>query len=112
MSFYLFRKMIRKLPGVVIKPVPKPEPVITEGYGSRGKIGEICANAGYKSVLLITDKTLYSLGHHEKILSSLKANNIKCTVFNNIASEPAIEIISEGRTAAENSQQQRDCASA
>ncbi|HOM03107.1 MAG TPA: iron-containing alcohol dehydrogenase [Acetivibrio sp.] len=102
MSFYLLRKIIRKLPGILIKPVPKPEPVVTEGYGSREKIGEICEEAGFKSVLLITDKTVYSFGYHEKILNSLKANSIKCTVFNNIASEPTIDIIREGRTVAIN----------
>ena len=34
MSF-LLRKMIRKLPGMVIQTVPKPEPIVTEGFGSR-----------------------------------------------------------------------------
>jgi alcohol dehydrogenase class IV len=61
MPFYLLRKMIRRLPGYVIKAVPKPRPAIIDGYGSRGKIGEICAAAGYKSALVVTDKTLYSL---------------------------------------------------
>jgi alcohol dehydrogenase len=51
-------------------------------------------------VLLVTDKTVFSLGFHEKILNSLKSNNVKCTVFNNIASEPTFDIISEGRDAA------------
>ena len=96
MSFYLPRKMIRKLPGVVIKAVPKPEPVVIEGFGSREKIGEVCKSEGYKSVLLVTDKILYSLGHHEKILKSLEANNIKYTVFSNISSEPTVKIVSEG----------------
>ncbi|MER1998633.1 MAG: iron-containing alcohol dehydrogenase [Lysinibacillus sp.] len=99
---YLIRKMMRKLPGVVIKMIPKPEPVITDGYGSREKVGEICVEAGYKSVLLVTDKIIHSLKHHEKVLNSLKANNIKCTVFYNIASEPTIDIISEGKTIAIN----------
>ncbi|RXE60601.1 iron-containing alcohol dehydrogenase [Acetivibrio mesophilus] len=102
MSSYLFRRMICKLPGAVIKVIPKPEPVLRGGFGAREIIGEICAFAGYKSVLLVTDKTLFSLGYHEKILNSLKANNIKCAVFNNIASEPTVDIISEGRTTAIN----------
>jgi len=101
-SFYLFRKMIRKLPGIVIKAVPKPEPVLLDGYGSRERIGAICADAGYKSVLLVTDKTVYSLGYHAKILNSLQANNIKCTIFNNIASEPTTDIVREGRDTAVN----------
>ncbi len=98
--FFFFRKMIRKLPGVVIKMVPKPEHIVTADYGSREKIGEFCADAGYKSVLLVTDQTIYSLGFHEKVLKSLKEKNIKCTVFYNIASEPTIEIINEGRMSA------------
>lgn len=100
MSFYLFRKMIRKLPGVVIKAVPKPEPVIVDGFGSREKVGKICAEAGYKLALLVADKIVHSLGFHEKILDSLKAYGIKYAVFNNTASEPTIDIISEGRSAA------------
>lgn len=71
---YLLRRTLRKLPGVVIKTVPKPEPVVTAGFGSKGKIGEICAAAGYRSVLLVTDRTVHFLGYHEKILDSLQAN--------------------------------------
>lgn len=102
MSFYLLRKMIRKLLGVVIGAIPKPEPVLRGGLGAREIIGEICEFAEYKSVLLVTDKTLYSLGYHEKIVNSLKEKNIKYTVFNNISSEPKINIINEGRTMAIN----------
>ena len=101
MSF-LLRKMIRKLPGVVIQMIPKTEPIVTDGYGSREKIGKICVDAGYQSVLLVTDKTVYSLGFHEKVLNALKAYNIKCTVFSNFESEPTIDIINEGRTIAKN----------
>jgi len=58
-----------------------------------------------KSVKSIRSKdafvlSFYSLNCHKKILNSLKANNIKCTVFNNIESEPEIDIISQGRTTA------------
>lgn len=51
-------------------------------------------------MLLGTDKTLYSLGYHEKVLNSLAAHNIKYNVFSNISSEPEIGIIEEGRAAA------------
>lgn len=99
--------MIRKLPGVIIRRVPKPDPVLIEGFGSREKIGKICSDAGYKSVLLVTDQIISSLKYHEKIVNSLKEHNIKYTVFSNIASEPTIDIISEGRTSAINSE--ADC---
>ncbi|MBR4342584.1 MAG: iron-containing alcohol dehydrogenase [Lachnospiraceae bacterium] len=97
MASYVLRKVARKLPGMVIKPIPKPRPKITEGFGKRNKVGEICKNAGYKSVLLITDKTLHSLGYHTSIEESLEKNGIKCTLFYEINSEPNIDIIDMGR---------------
>lgn len=107
MSTYTLRKLIRKTPGLVIKTVPKPEHELIEGFGSRSQIGEICAKTGYKSVLLVTDSIIHSLGHHEKIVSSLQLHNIKCTIFNKINAEPTIDIISAGRAAAINCQ--ADC---
>lgn len=98
MSFYLFRKMIRKLPGVVIKAVPKPEPVIVDGFGSREKVGKICAEAGYKLALLVADKIVHSLGFHEKILDSLKAYGIKYAVFNN--TRPSRQLTSSAKAEA------------
>lgn len=100
MHFYLFRKAVRKLPGDVIRGVPLPEPELTEGFGSRGKAGEICRAAGVKSVLLVTDRTIHGIGFHEKILSSLADAGIPCSVFCDIDSEPAVDIIKAGRTAA------------
>ncbi len=100
MAFYLLRKTIKDLPGVVIKAVTLPEPEMTEGFGSREKVGEICAAAGYKSVLLVTDTTLYGLGFYKKVADSLEAQGIKCTVFSDIASEPTVDIIEAGKEAA------------
>ena len=100
MSFYTERKTIRKIPGVVIKAVPLPDPVLTEGFGAREHAGEICRILGYRSVLLLTDKVLYSLGHHEKILASLKERGIACEVFYDIDSEPTVDIVKAGREAA------------
>ena len=100
MSFYLFRKSIRKVPGIVIKAAPLPDPALTEGFGSRDRVGEICRKAGYKSVLLVTDQTLFSLGFHKKVEESLQKQNIRCAVFSDIASEPNVDIIEAGKEAA------------
>ena len=100
MSFYVMRKGIRKLPGIVIKAVDLPDPVLTQGFGSREQVGEICKQAGYESVLVVTDKTLYSLGFYTKVTESLEDRGIRCTVFSDIDSEPTIEIIEAGRLAA------------
>ena len=64
MDTYRFRKSIHKLPGKVIHAVPLPEPDVTEGHKSRGRIGEICREAGFTQVLLVTDKTLSRLGKY------------------------------------------------
>lgn len=100
MAFYLIRSTIRKLPAAVIHDIPKPQPNIIEGFGSRAKVGEICKRAGHKSVLLVTDKTLFSLGFHEDVVKSLEDNKIEYSVFNDISSEPTLEIVRKGRKAA------------
>lgn len=100
MNFYLLRKAIRRLPGILIKAVPLPDPEITEGYSTRKISGEICKANGAHSVLLVTDNTLFSLGYHESIVKSLNDNGIACNVFHDISSEPCVNIVTEGRKAA------------
>lgn len=100
MHFYQFRRMIRKLPGEVIHEIPLPTPALTQGFGSREKIGEICRRMQLRSVLLITDQTVFSLGYHEKIVAALEESRVPCTVFHEIDSEPTVDIIRAGREAA------------
>ncbi len=100
MPFYLGRKAIRKVPGAVIKIAPIPKPELIRGFGTRDRVGAVCAEAGFKSVLLVTDETLYSLGLHEKAAASLEENGIVYTVFHRINSEPTVEICEAGRKTA------------
>lgn len=97
MNYYFFRKIIRRLPGKVVKLVPIPNPEIIEGYGKRSCVGKLIADKGYKSALIVTDKTLYNLGFLNAIIESLNENNIKYTIFNDICGEPTVDIIDEGR---------------
>lgn len=97
---YTGRKAIRKAPGAVIKAVPLPDPRIYQGFGSRQQAGRICAEAGLKSVLIVTDKTIASLGLHEKVLAALDEHNVPFCVFDEIDSEPTVEIVEAGRRAA------------
>ena len=97
MDTYHFRKSIHKLPGKVIHAIPIPEPEVTEGHRSGRQIGEICQNRGFKRVLLVTDKTLSGLGYEQAIVESLEAAGIAYTLYNEINSEPTIEIIEAGR---------------
>lgn len=100
MAFYAERKTIRKIPGTVIKAVPIPKPQLIQGFGSREQVGDICRKEGFKSVLLVTDETLYGLGLHEEAVSSIEKNDIACTVFHSINSEPNYAIVKAGRQAA------------
>ena len=100
MQFYAERKTIRKIPGTVIKAVPIPRPEVIQGFGTREQVGDICLREGYRSVLLVTDETLYGLGLHEKVLTSLEKNSIKYSVFHDINSEPTYAIVKAGRKAA------------
>ena len=97
MAFYLGRKAIRKVPGAVINAAPLPKPELIEGFGRRDAIGEICENEGYRSVLLVTDQTIFGLGLHEKITASLEAHGVPYTVFHEIDSEPTVRIVDAGR---------------
>ena len=100
METYRFRKSIHRLPGKVIHTIPLPEPEVTDGLGARQQIGEICRQCGYKQVLVVTDKTLSSLGFEQAILTSLKAAQVGYSVFDDINSEPTVAIIEAGRAQA------------
>ena len=94
------REQIHRLPGKVIHHVPLPQPQVVEGHASRGQIGEICRQCGYRQVLVVTDQTLSSLGYEQAITRSLADAGIGYTVFNGIDSEPTVAIIEAGRKAA------------
>ena len=100
MPFYLGRKAIRKVPGIVIKAAPIPRPELIEGFGAREQVGQICEDAGFEKALLVTDETLFGLGLHEKVVSSLEEHKIAYSIFHNIDSEPTVSIVEEGRKAA------------
>ncbi len=95
----LLRTVIRKLPGIVIKAVPLPDPKITSGPGVRREAGAICRENGWERVLFVTDSTILSLGLHEKCLSSLTEAGIAVTVFSDISTEPNLTIVDGGRAA-------------
>ncbi len=97
MDTYHFRKQIHRLPGKVIHTIPLPEPEVTEGLGARRQIGELCRRSGYKQVMLVTDRTLSGLGFDQAVCQSLDEAKIAYSVFNDIHSEPTIDIIESGR---------------
>ena len=97
METYHIRKQIHRLPGKVIHTVPLPEPQLVEGHGARKKIGKICQKCGYKNVLVVTDQTLSRLGYEQAVTQALDEAEIHYAVFNDINSEPNIDLIEAGR---------------
>ena len=97
MSSLFFRKMIRRLPGKVIKTIRLPKPALTEGFGKREQSGVLCKKYGYKSVLIVTDQTLYALGHHYRVVKSLQDNGVKYELFTGVNGEPDEETARKGR---------------
>jgi len=100
METYWLRKLIRQWPGYIMEMITKPEPAVIEGFHSRIKVGEICKNAGFKKVLLVTDATLYGLQYHSAITDSLQKEQIQYQVFHDIQTEPSIAVVKSGRDAA------------
>ena len=96
---FILRTIIRKLPGIVIKLVPLPEPETVTGFGARERTGALCRKNGFARVLLVTDKTIFSLGLHEKVTTALDEAGIPYAVFSDISSEPNLSIIDNGRRA-------------
>ena len=101
METYLIRRMLRRLPGVIIKAVPLPHPEVYEGLGQRSRVGEICRMRQWKSVLVVTDRTLSGLGYHLPVLEALEKEGITYRLFADIDSEPTTDIVEAGRLAAE-----------
>ena len=99
-KMYLTRKVIRKLPGKVMKTVPIPEPEIMEGFGCRGQIGRICREAGFDSAMVLTDRTLNGLGYLKAVEEALGNEGIRYEIYDGISSEPTLDYIEAGRSLA------------
>ncbi len=97
METYHIRKQIHRLPGKVIHTVPLPQPQLVEGHGARKKMGKICQKCSYKNVLVVTDQTLSSLGYEQAITQALEEAEIHYAIYNDINSEPTIDLIEAGR---------------
>lgn len=99
-NMYLTRKVIRKLPGTIMKTVPMPEPEIIEGFGCRIQIGRVCRESGFDAVLILTDKRLCNLGYLKALEKALETDGISYKVFDGIITEPRLEYIETGRAIA------------
>ena len=61
------------------------------GCGTVKQIGEHAALLGIRKILIITDKTIVSLGLMDEIAHSLRINGIEIRIFDNVPPEPQME---------------------
>ncbi len=94
---YLTRKLIRRLPGKVMKLIPMPRPDVFTGPACRSRLGALCREKGFGSVLILTDRTLCDLGFLQAVEASLAEEGIRCSLYDGIVSEPRLDYIAEGR---------------
>ncbi|HCJ66875.1 MAG TPA: alcohol dehydrogenase [Elusimicrobia bacterium] len=65
---------------------------ISFGYGKISNLGKEAKNFAAKTVLLVTDKNLKSLGLINRIETILKNENLKTILYDGVSSEPELEI--------------------
>ncbi len=69
----------------------KPEGCLRLGLGLSQKVGEIMSGIAKGKILLITDKTIVSLGLHNTVVASLEEAGFQYDIFDNVLPEPHIE---------------------
>ncbi|MFZ5569338.1 MAG: iron-containing alcohol dehydrogenase [Thermodesulfobacteriota bacterium] len=79
--------------------IPFPIPVLLTGPGSVAKLAENIKIRGLKHVLVVTDKVLMKMQLLDGLLNSLKENDIRYTVYDEVQPNPTIENVENGRDA-------------
>ena len=74
-------------------PYKKHTPQLIEGANSITKIPAEVKKLGYKSVLVVTDNMLMSLGLLDSLLAECKSQDIKVTVYHDVVPNPTIDNI-------------------
>jgi alcohol dehydrogenase len=73
------------------------EPTLLKGAGSIKKLPEAIKKQNIKSVLIVTDKVIESLGLMKSLLAGLDEAGIKYIVFNEVQPNPSVENIEDAR---------------
>ena len=71
-------------------------PVVISGRGSSENIGGGLKALGAHGVFLVTDEVLWKMGALEKIVESLKSENLEFVKYDRLPSEPTTDFIREG----------------
>ena len=85
--FYRVYQFVMLLASYMVK---WPKPTLIEGENSVLKIPQILVEKGIRSVLLVTDKVITSLGLTAPLLQELSKVGITCSVFDETVPNPTI----------------------
>ena len=72
-------------------------PVIISGRESSESIGTLLKGQGYSKVFLVTDVVLWEMGAIEKIVNSLRSEQLEFERYDELPSEPTTDFIREGK---------------
>ncbi|MBW1891615.1 MAG: iron-containing alcohol dehydrogenase [Deltaproteobacteria bacterium] len=90
-------RVIQRIMKVAAMILPFRVPVVLTGPGSVKTLSENIKARGLNNILVVTDKVLMELNLLDGLFTSLEANNIKYTVFDDVQPNPTIENVEAGR---------------
>lgn len=90
----LYQGVFRSVSGFL----PWREPQLLEGKDSVLKLSKVILDEGIKNVLVVTDRTIASLGLMDGLLSQLTADDIKFVIYDKTVPNPTIDNIEEALT--------------
>ena len=90
----IFCRIFQKVMHVLIPVFPYREPALLDGIG---EIVELLKKENIKSVLLVTDKGVRSLGLTSPLENLLNANGISCKVYDDTMPNPTSDNVEEAR---------------
>ncbi len=86
-------KAILMLKGAEFLNMPVPETIIQAG--GRGRVGKWCADKGYKRAIIIASKSIVKYGVIDKLINSLKKENIEYFIYIGVTPNPTFKSAKE-----------------
>ena len=91
-----FIRRLSKFIGFMFARMDLPEPKLLSGPGSIKKLPALIKSRGVRSVLLVSDKGISSIGLIDPLVEALEKADIKCTVYDEVQPNPTIANIESG----------------
>lgn len=93
---YTMAKMIVAAKKIPVAVFPKPNPVTYIGEGRVLLIPEILGTYGISRVLVVTDKSLMSLGLLTPMLDKIRASGIQAVIYDDVQPDPTYDTVNKG----------------